>query len=240
MLARPPRLADLSWMLITPAIASEPYWAAAPSRSTSTRLMASPGIRLRSTAALPRPTVPLMLSKAVTCRRLPLTRTSVWSGLRPRRVAGRSASEPSAIAGAGKLNAGTSWLRIRLVSVWPGIVDRLRTDHVDRDRAVGDRAVGRAGAGDDDRLLARGRRLGLGLGLRRLRRLLVGLGQRRAGEGERAERCEQKSAASAGHDMAPVRQRRACTKRAHFREASSCSRRGCHACTDAATALAAR
>src|SRR5258705_9581102 len=105
-LARPPWLAFLSWTLITPAIASEPYWAAAPSRSTSIRLIARPGIKLRSTAALPRPTVPLMLSSAETWRRLPLINTRVWSGLRPRKVAGRNASDPSAIDGDGKLNDG--------------------------------------------------------------------------------------------------------------------------------------
>ena len=61
-----------------------------------------------STAALPRPIVPLMLSKAETWRRLPLTSTSAWSGLSPRSVAGRSTSVPSAIDGCGKLNDGTS------------------------------------------------------------------------------------------------------------------------------------
>ena len=120
--ARPPSLAFLSWMLITPAIASEPYCDEAPSRSTSIRSIASVGMRLRSTAALPRPIVPLMLSRAETWRRLPLTRTRVWSGLRPRRVAGRSTSVPSAIEGCGKLNEGTSWLRTLLVSVRPVLV----------------------------------------------------------------------------------------------------------------------
>src|SRR5205085_7586108 len=108
-------------MLITPAIASEPYCEEAPSRSTSMRLIARPGIRLRSTAALPRPTVPLILSSDETCRLLPLTSTKVWSGLRPRKVAGRSASVPSAIEGCGKLNDGTRTLRIRLVSVCPDV-----------------------------------------------------------------------------------------------------------------------
>ena len=107
---------------MTPAMASEPYCEEAPSRSTSMRLIASPGTRLRSTAALPRPTVPLMLSSADTWRRFPLISTSVWSGLSPRSVAGRSASEPSAMAGWGKLNEGTSWLRILLVSVAPVLV----------------------------------------------------------------------------------------------------------------------
>src|SRR4051794_29245023 len=106
-------------MLITPAMASEPYCDEAPSRRTSMRWIARPGIKFRSTAALPRPTVPLMLSNDETWRRLPLTRTRVWSGLRPRSVAGRNASVPSAIEGCGKLNEGTRSLRILLVSVWP-------------------------------------------------------------------------------------------------------------------------
>ena len=63
-----------------------------------------------------------MLSSAETWRRLPLTSTSVWSGLSPRSVAGRSTSVPSAIDGCGKLNDGTSWLRILLVSVSPVLV----------------------------------------------------------------------------------------------------------------------
>jgi len=42
-------------MLITPAIASEPYCAEAPSRSTSTRSMAEIGIEFRSTGDELRP-----------------------------------------------------------------------------------------------------------------------------------------------------------------------------------------
>ena len=140
-------------MLITPAIASEPYCAAAPSRSTSIRLIARPGIRLRSTAALPRPTVPLMLSSAETWRRLPLTRTRVWSGLRPRSVAG-----PQRVGAVGDRRLREVERRHQLVEDLvglglAGVGDLLGADHVDRDRAVGDGAVGAAGAGDDDRLL---------------------------------------------------------------------------------------
>ena len=72
-----------------------------------------------STAAEPRPTVPLMLSNADTWRRLPLSSTSVWSGFRPRSVAGRVTSEPSAIEGCGKLNEGTSWFSVLLSSPVP-------------------------------------------------------------------------------------------------------------------------
>ena len=168
-----------------------------------------PGMRFKSTAALPRPTVPLMLSSAETWRRLPLTRTSVWSGLRPRSVAGRSASEPSAIDGCGKLNDGTSWLRILLVSVWPVLSICVGADHVDRHRAVGDRPVGGAGAGDDDRLFVGDRigalRIGAGPGLRLgvLLRRRTGLGQRRSGEGQCAQTGKQRGTRSVGHDSNP-------------------------------------
>ena len=42
-------------MLTTPAIASEPYWAEAPSRNTSIRSMALAGIAFRSTPLEPAP-----------------------------------------------------------------------------------------------------------------------------------------------------------------------------------------
>ena len=102
---------------MTPAIASEPYCDEAPSRSTSIRSMAIGGISLRSTADDPRPTEPLRLTSAEVCRRLPLMSTSVWSGARPRSVAGRSESVPSVSDGCGKLKEGTSWLSSLLVSV---------------------------------------------------------------------------------------------------------------------------
>ena len=52
-------------MLITPAIASEPYCAAAPSRRTSIRLIAPSGYALRSVPTVPRPNVPLTWSSAL-------------------------------------------------------------------------------------------------------------------------------------------------------------------------------
>ena len=108
---------------MTPAIASEPYWAAAPSRRTSTRLSAMEGMRLMSTAEVPRPTEPLMLSSDAVWRRLPLIRTSVWSGPSPRSVAGRTTSVPSVMEGWGKLKLGNCSFSSRLVSVKP---DRAR------------------------------------------------------------------------------------------------------------------
>jgi hypothetical protein len=52
-------------MLMTPAIASEPYCAAAPSRRISTRSIAETGIAFRSTAVDPRPIVWFTLTSAV-------------------------------------------------------------------------------------------------------------------------------------------------------------------------------
>src|SRR5439155_600791 len=80
-------------MFITPAMASEPYWAAAPSRSTSIRSIAAAGIAFRSTPTVPRPNVPLTCTNALEWRRLPLTRTSTWSETRRAyaELAGRAA-----------------------------------------------------------------------------------------------------------------------------------------------------
>ncbi|MCY1449367.1 hypothetical protein D9M71_660980 [compost metagenome] len=63
----PPALEPLSTMLITPAMASEPYCAEAPSRSTSTRSMEAIGMALMSTADEPRPMLPLTLIIAEVC-----------------------------------------------------------------------------------------------------------------------------------------------------------------------------
>src|SRR5438105_4283695 len=106
-------------MFITPAMASEPYWAAAPSRSTSIRSIAAAGIAFRSTPTVPRPNVPLTCTSAGGWRRLPLTSTSTWSGPRPRRLAGLMWSEPSAMVWCDALNDGASVARIWFTSVWP-------------------------------------------------------------------------------------------------------------------------
>jgi hypothetical protein len=60
-----PALAPLRMMLITPAMASEPYCAAAPSRRISMRSIIDAGMALRSAAAVPRPIVPLLLISAL-------------------------------------------------------------------------------------------------------------------------------------------------------------------------------
>ena len=76
---------------MTPAMASEPYCAAAPSRSTSTCRMAIDGMMERSgpcePSAMP---FPSQVMTAERWRRFPLTRTSVWSGARLRKLAGRT------------------------------------------------------------------------------------------------------------------------------------------------------
>ena len=67
--------------LITPAIASEPYTAEAPSFSTSTRSIAANGITARFTPCTP------FTSPAKPFTRLPFIRTSVRPPVRPRRFA---------------------------------------------------------------------------------------------------------------------------------------------------------
>ena len=62
---------------MTPAMASEPYCAEAPSRSTSIAEMAPVGMVFMSTAEEPRPIEPLTLTSEAAWRRLELTSTSV-------------------------------------------------------------------------------------------------------------------------------------------------------------------
>ena len=71
-------------------MASEPYCAEAPSRSTSTRRKAMAGMVEMSGPWAPSDTpFPIQVMTAPRWRRLPLTSTSVWSGASPRRLAGR-------------------------------------------------------------------------------------------------------------------------------------------------------
>src|SRR5476649_312451 len=118
-------------MLITPAIASEPYCAAAPSCSTSMWSMAATGMKFKSAAAPPWYGPPSTARLAVPWRRLPLTSTSVSFGLRPRKRADSvllAASPP--MAGAGQ---------------------RSGVEHLHRRGAVLDFQAAGAGAGDDHR-----------------------------------------------------------------------------------------
>ena len=86
----PPSAASFSTKFITPAMASEPYWADAPSRSTSKRFNAMAGMTERSGPWAPSLTpLPKKLMTAARWRRLPFTSTKVASEDRPRRFAGR-------------------------------------------------------------------------------------------------------------------------------------------------------
>ena len=103
-------------------MASEPYCAEAPSRSTSTRFRAMAGIAPTSgpCAPLARP-LPKNVIAAARCRRLPLTSTSVWSGDRPRRFAGRTRVAAELIGWALTLYDGISARSMSVVSrrPWP-------------------------------------------------------------------------------------------------------------------------
>ena len=83
------------------------------------RSTATVGMEFRSTAAEPRPIEPLTFTRAEECRRMLLISTSVWSGARPRRVAGRTLSVPSVIAGRGKDMDGATAARAVAISVLP-------------------------------------------------------------------------------------------------------------------------
>ena len=109
-----------NWMLTTPAMASEPYCEEAPSRSTSIRWMALAGIAFRSIGLDPPCTPdPKRFTRAVLCRRFPLTSTSDWSGLSPRIVNDRNASIPSESVFCGKLTDGAICFKMRPVSKAP-------------------------------------------------------------------------------------------------------------------------
>ena len=105
----PPCLASLSWKLSTPAMASEPYCAAAPSRSSSTCRTAMAGMVEMSGPCEPsdRP-LPSHAMTAPRWRRLPLTRISMWSGARLRKFIGRIAVAASEIGCVLTLNEGAS------------------------------------------------------------------------------------------------------------------------------------
>ncbi len=84
-------------MLITPAMASDPYCADAPSRSTSILLIAAAGMVFKSVPTEPRPTEPFTFTKDDACLLFPLINTNTWSTPKPRNEAGSIWSLPSAI-----------------------------------------------------------------------------------------------------------------------------------------------
>ena len=117
----PPERSSLSRKFSTPAMASDPYWAAAPSRSTSICRSAIAGIVEMSAPCAPSATpLPCQAMTAPRWRRFPFTSTSVWSGARPRRLAGRTTAARSPSSCGLTLNEGRStrnWLP-RFESPW--------------------------------------------------------------------------------------------------------------------------
>ena len=92
---------------MTPAMASEPYCAEAPSRSTSTCRRAIDGMVEMSGPCVPSVTPPNQTRIAERWRRLPFTSTSVWSWARLRRLAGRTSDAAPLIGCVATLNDGT-------------------------------------------------------------------------------------------------------------------------------------
>jgi hypothetical protein len=134
--------------LTTPEIASEPYWAAAPSRSTSMFLTIAVGIVFRSTEAEPRPMVPLVDQR----RRVAALRIDQHQGLVRRHAAqGGRADGVGAVgqAGRGKFSDGSAIDSAWLISVVPAFLQRFGRNDVDRRSGIEHGAVGYAGAGDD-------------------------------------------------------------------------------------------
>ena len=104
----PPERASFNWKFMTPAMASEPYCADAPSRSTSACRIAMEGMTEMSGPCEPSATpLPSHVMTAARWRRLPFTRISVWSGARLRRFTGRTIVAASLIGWVATLNDGT-------------------------------------------------------------------------------------------------------------------------------------
>ena len=89
-------------------MASDPYCADAPSRSTSTCRRAMDGMVEMSGPCAPSVTPANQAMTDDRCRRLPLTSTSVWSWARLRRLAGRTSVAASLIGWVATLNDGIS------------------------------------------------------------------------------------------------------------------------------------
>ena len=92
-------------------MASEPYCAEAPSRRTSTCFRAIAGMTDMSAPCAPSETpLPCQTTSELRWRRLPLISTSVWSGAKPRRLAGRTSVEASLMGWVLTLKEGTTVL----------------------------------------------------------------------------------------------------------------------------------
>ena len=114
-------------MFITPAIASEPYCAAAPSRRISILLIALAGIEFKSVPVFPLPRVPKRLTNDDWCLLFPLINTNVWSGPIPLKDAGSTWSAPSDPDCLLALNDGATYCKSSLISILPLCVETLLT-----------------------------------------------------------------------------------------------------------------
>jgi hypothetical protein len=133
-------------------MASEPYWAEAPSRSTSMRSMAEAGIKSRSTGAPPRPDAGQVVDQR---RAVPplavdqeqgLVAVQAAHGDGPHRPRGAAAVDARQVE---RRDQGVEHL---LEADLAGGRQLLGGDHVDRGRAVGHGAAHAAHAGDDHAL----------------------------------------------------------------------------------------
>ncbi len=156
----PPSSSCFKRTLMTPAIASEPYCADAPSRSTSIDCTMAEGIVFRSTAAAPRPIVPLTLTSDDAWRRFEFNSTSVWSGDESAQR-GRS-NRVGAVGKAGPREVERRQQdRQRLIDLGDADVgERFAADDIHGHRGLDGRAIGHARAGDDDLLDLDDQRLG--------------------------------------------------------------------------------
>ena len=171
-------------MLITPAIASEPYCAAAPSRSTSMWSMAEIGIALMSVPAEPRRDGLLHVDQRLLVAALAVDQHQHLVGTE-RAQRGR-AQDVGAVAdgGAREVEARFEHLQDLADFLRAGAFELFAVDHVDRRRRLGGGAAARARAEDLDRI--EGRRLVLGR-LGRLGRRLLRLRGKRQDTGRKPE-----------------------------------------------------
>ncbi|MNQ62098.1 hypothetical protein D3C85_764300 [compost metagenome] len=106
-------------MLITPAMASEPYCAAAPSLKISILLIEEAGMAFKSVPVFPLPLVPKRLIREDWCLLFPLIKTRVWSGPKPLNEAGSTWSAPSEPDCLFALNEGATYCNSSFISSFP-------------------------------------------------------------------------------------------------------------------------
>ena len=100
-------------------MASEPYWAAAPSLRISILLIEDAGIAFKSVPVFPRPRVPKRLIREDWCLLFPFIKTNVWSGPKPLKEAGSTWSAPSEPDCLLALNEGATYWSNSFISNFP-------------------------------------------------------------------------------------------------------------------------